>query len=1093
LKRNDHQLILDTGKVLFVLSLEIVLALLLICCPPIIYTKALLSFLSIFIIPTISLTLLFIKDSIDFVKLLFLSLVASPMLVGAITLLLSVTFPPLNRLSFVTIIILLTSTSLLFYIFRRRKVGIIYDEADLISLSVTFIACLLILHVIIGLPHYPTPDENYYITNARLLLNYGQAFPISSSFWKESLTMLFSSRIQWISIVASFIVSAGISPAYSNCVSLIFLLGICTSSLLLIPKRYKNHPLKVAIPMLMLLNPVLLMLSGFALNDLAVAFYNVASLIFFINSFKDISGKIELDFKNLLISILLQFVVVLIKFNLIFIIPYFLVLTINIFRFKLYRSKPGKAITIFIILPMLMYELILDIPRNLALYGLKTRALEFLSNFLPVSPVESLILMFVSVPYSPRTVFDYTALDYLWRFYTVFSPENLSIFVASVAIFLPFLMKRTSGDVKFKNMIVVTLLAMLIQYLFAVSTGNWGDIPRYYASVIPPLTVTCTILYLDWIGSKSHMMLLPLVGMLFLIWSNNVLTNQYGGVVISWGLSLNKTFNILMFQTAAYAILTLALFSSKKSEVILVFKSLRNKKKSLKLRADNIILIALLLPVVLSNIYFSSFAYANSPSFRDYGLGSIINDKDKGIVFSNNYAIGTYASNDLFHNGFVSSMPPNEEFDSLIRSMPNGTKLIIFTNTHVTGLSESFVGSYPRAMAGRELIVPSNATVRPTKGNVTGSIFHANFLNGNRNVKIDNIEVESKFNNISLIEYSNDIVPYFSGSKSFIEIPYSSTLNFTPPYTIETWVIYERVPEKDAIIVDLSTKLGGYLLFIRNDKVWFSNGFGNNAYTKKLSVNEDVWTHIVVSYNGTHSVFYVNGEREIVEGPEFKPLDEEVPIWIGRYHWAYGGEVYYKGVIGIINIYDLLLRSEEVTSNYYDLFKPPFLKMREKVSLPSGDAFIYELFSPRLLNTNSDRDIIVNDLSWSIANRESPIPDIVLSLNMSSQKHCNITVILSNDAISRIQRYEVCPGTNIIDLKFKSFIYKDYSLSPYGLIIARSSNILVIDDQCNIILKDVTSIFQFSPLQLVGYSLLGVAIALLILFLATSVKGVDSW
>ena len=1084
---------MGANKVLFILSLEIVLALLLICCPPIIYARALLSFLSVFIIPTISLTLLFIKDSIDFVKLLFLSLVISPVLVGAVTLLLSITSPPLNRLLFITIILFLTLTSLLFHIFRRKKVVIVCGEAELVSLSVIFIASLIILRIIIGLPHYPTPDENYYITGARLLLSYGQAFPASASFWKESLTMLFSSRILWISIVASFIASAGISPAYSNCVSLIFLSGICTASLLLIPKRYRNHPLAVAVPMLILLNPVLLMFSGFALNDLAVAFYNVASLIFFINSFKNISGKIELDLRNLVVAMLLQFSVFLIKFNIIFLMPYFLVLTINIFRFKLYKSKPCKAVTIFVILPVLMYELILDIPRNLALYGLKTRALEFLSGFLPVSPVESLILMFVSAPYSPRTVFDYTALDYLWHFYTVFSPENLSIFVASIGIFLPFLLKRTSGDIKFKNMMAITLLAMLIQFLQAISSGGWGDIPRYYGCIIAPLTVACMIIYLDWIGSKPYMMSLPLVGMLFLAWSNHVLTERYGGVVISWGVGLNETFNVLMLQTVSYAILAFVSFPLLKNKSVLVSKSLRNKTKFLNWKLDRLILTVLLLSAVVGNFYFSTFAYANSPSFRDYDLGTLTNDKDNGIVFSNSYAIGTYTSNDLFHNGFVSSMPPAEEFDSLIRSMPNGTKLIIFTSTRVTGLSESFVGSYPRAMAGRELMVPSNATVRPTEGNDAGSILHANFLNGNHNVKIDNIEVESKFDNISLIEYSNDIVPYFSGSKSFIETPYSSTLNFTPPYTIETWVIYERVSEKDAIIVDLSTKLGGYLLFIRNDKVWFSNGFGNNAYTTKLMVNQDVWTHIVVSYNGTHSVFYVDGEREIVEGPEFKPLDEEVPMWVGRYHWAFGGEVYYKGAIGIINIYDRLLSNEEVTSNYCDSFKLPYLKMRKKVSSPNGDAFVYELLSPRLLKANSDEDIVVNDLSWSIANPESPIPDLVLSLNVSSQKHCNIKVILSSDAFSRIQRCEVRPGTNIIDLKFESFIYKDHSLSPYGSIIARSSNILVIDDQCNIVLNDVTSIFQFSPQQLVGYGLLNVAITLLIFFLATSRKGVESW
>jgi len=1091
LKGKSYQLALNSNKVLLILSLEIGLASLLVCCSPIIYAKVFLSFLSVFIIPTIAVTLLFVRDSIDFVKLLFLSLVISPVLIGAITLLLSVAFPPLNRLLLIAIIILLTLASSLIYVFRREKVTIVCNEAELVSLFVILIASLLVLHIIIGLPHHPTPDENYYITDARLLLNYGQASPISTGFWKESLTILFSSRIQWISIIASFIASAGISPAYSNCVSLIFLLGISTSTLLLIPERYKDHPLTVAVPMLVLLNPVLLMLSGFALNDLAVAFYNVASLIFFINSFKDTLGKIELDFKNLLIAIALQLVVVLIKFNVIFIIPYFLVLTINTLRFKLYQSKTGKAVTIFVILPVLMYELILDIPRNLALYGLKTRALEFLSSFLPVSPVETLILMFVSVPYSPRTMFDYTAIDYLWRFYTVLSPENLSIFVASIAIFLPFLLKRTSGDVKFKNMIAITLLAMLVQYLFALSTGGWGDIPRYYACLIAPLTVASLILYLDWISNKPHMMLLPLIGMLLLVWSNYVLTEGHGGVVISWGLAnLNKTLNILMLQTVAYASLVLALFFLQRNKIVLVTKSLRNKMKFLRLRVDKLILAVLLLFAVLSNFYFSVFAYANSPSFSDHGLVTVTNEADQGIIFSNSYAIGTYASNNLFRNGFISSMPPAEEFDDLIRNMPNGTKLIFFTNPRVTGLSESFVSSYPRTLAGREFILPSDAAPCLTEIHNVDSILHANFMNRNCNVTIDNFEVEARFNNVSWIEYHNCSVPYFNCSESFIEIPYSSSLNFTPPYTIETWVVYEKTG-KDAPLVDFSMRSGGYLLLIRDGKVWFVNGFGNNAYTTKLTVNENVWTHIVVSFNGTHSTFYINTEKEVVTGPEFRPLNETPPMWIGRRLWA--PTMYYKGIIGVINIYNRSLNDEEALSNYMASFKMPYLKLCEKVSSSTGDAFVYEILSPTLLNTGSSKDIKANCVSWSVANFSSAIPDIVLSLNVSSQKHCNITIVLSNDAFSRILSSEIHPGNNTIALKFESkqFISGRGGLSPYGSIIARNSNILVMDDENNIILRGVTSIFQYSPLQLVGYALIGLTVTLLSLFLATHVEALD--
>jgi hypothetical protein len=100
-------------------------------------------------------------------------------------------------------------------------------------------------------------------------------------------------------------------------------------------------------------------------------------------------------------------------------------------------------------------------------------------------------------------------------------------------------------------------------------------------------------------------------------------------------------------------------------------------------------------------------------------------------------------------------------------------------------------------------------------------------------------------------------------------------------------------------------------------------------------------------------------------------------------------------------------------------------------------------------------------------------------------------VILSSDAFSMVQQREVLPGNNNIDLNFKSFIYKGNSLSSFGSIIARNSNILVIDDQGNVILNNVTSIFQFSFLQRIGYGLLCIAIALLLLYFAIYCKGLD--
>jgi|YelNatPaOPRAMG01_1025707.scaffolds.fasta_scaffold03649_3 hypothetical protein len=75
----------------------------------------------------------------------------------------------------------------------------------------------------------------------------------------------------------------------------------------------------------------------------------------------------------------------------------------------------------------------------------------------------------------------------------------------------------------------------------------------------------------------------------------------------------------------------------------------------------------------------------------------------------------------------------------------------------------------------------------------------------------------------------------------------------------------------------------------------------------------------------------------------------------------------------------------------------------------------------------------------------------------------------------RIKRYEIHLGTNSVGLRFKTFIYKDNSLSPMEHLF-----------------KSMRSIFHFSPLQYIGFALLGIIAIMLFLFFSVSVEDIES-
>ena len=136
---NLYELMLDQGKALTILCLEAVLASFLLLSPSV-YANVALSLVVVFIVPSISLTILFCRDRINIIEILFISMIVSSIFVSLITLLLSIIFPPLSQSLFIAVIVLLTALFLLVYVIRGKKVTITFIEGDLLSISIVFAA-----------------------------------------------------------------------------------------------------------------------------------------------------------------------------------------------------------------------------------------------------------------------------------------------------------------------------------------------------------------------------------------------------------------------------------------------------------------------------------------------------------------------------------------------------------------------------------------------------------------------------------------------------------------------------------------------------------------------------------------------------------------------------------------------------------------------------------------------------------------------------------------------------------------------------------------------------------------------------------------
>jgi len=220
---------------------------------------------------------------------------------------------------------------------------------------------------------------------------------------------------------------------------------IALASCLLVPSnlKYKRF-LQAASFFLIISNPLLVEFSGFILNDLAASFYILPSIMFFIKSIKTEENNVLIDLKGLTLCFLSTLVVILIKPNIFFLLPLYIISIGFILKNKLYRIRKYKVVILALIVPLLAYELIIDIPYVLVVWrkfgneSFRYAIWSFTKRFVVLgSPVESFLGWFISTPWKQTTVFSYDYFGYLNYLYSFLCPEALGLLFAGISLGLP--------------------------------------------------------------------------------------------------------------------------------------------------------------------------------------------------------------------------------------------------------------------------------------------------------------------------------------------------------------------------------------------------------------------------------------------------------------------------------------------------------------------------------------------------------------------------------------------------------------------------------------------------------------------------------
>lgn len=158
----------------------------------------------------------------------------------------------------------------------------------------------------------------------------------------------------------------------------------------------------------------------------------------------------------------------------------------------------------------------------------------------------------------------------------------------------------------------------------------------------------------------------------------------------------------------------------------------------------------------------------------------------------------------------------------------------------------------------------------------------------------------------------------FDGSNDHVNSGSSSSLSFTNPITISAWVYPTATKSQNSIVTkgDGDFTYNYYFLLQGQNKLRFNQTGGINVVSTNAIPGNNQWTHVVVTYDGSNAVFYINGQFDST-GSGAVGSTNPYPLYIGWDGYdGVPGQNNFIGYIDDVRIYNRALSTDEIKRLY---------------------------------------------------------------------------------------------------------------------------------------------------------------------------------
>ncbi len=940
-------------------------------------------------------------------------------------------------------VIAISLVSILTILGFARKIETNLDKNDLLRLVLVFAVYVVLVSFLNTAPRLFTPDETTYISSARMGILSDVVHPMGVLPSKNELTALLGGRYFWIYLLISFVGSASLPAYQAGLIGAGFLVMIALASSLFV----KNKWLSTFVFLAIAINPLLLAYSDLALNDLAISFYAVLAVLFFVRSFSRTDSSVSLNLGNLSLSLISIVVLMLIKPNLLVFGSMWLILVFVMFKYKIYKQdQKDKLLFVAILLPVLLYELAVDLPYIISVWVFPNRVIgDFFGRFLFTSPIEQFIGLFIAPYWNPAssTLFAHNLSGYIAHFWGILNPESSSLLVSAIILASPILVFSRELRKKLDWTILTSIVFLsFCLFYFEALNSSLSDASRFSLWMIP-LWIPLAAMTLQTIyDSASFTKFFPvLVTAVVLIWSDIWLSEEKGSYHLYGQPSMTSADALLVQFMGMVVLISLLFFREDFSKL---GAAVGTKLPTLmKMNLKKAVFCFLIILILLNSVHFASQFIGGSSFYESHNLvtmtnmlGSVANNGS--LVFANNYiSMRPYLTDERFEEGLLLPPPDTEaEFLDLLKVAPNNTVVLVNNDQAITWYE--YANNYIKNYADADVIAAEKPSmISLANFNLSEGILQMSFDNANSSFVPDLSASENNGLNLgaTVVEGYLGNALQFNGT-GYVAIPNSDTLNIQNTIAISCLASIDKAaPNKGYMLLSkgYGELNGSYDIFVWDSRIYFELG-GVNYLDFPIGEYLGEWHDFIFTYNGKVMTAFVDGIPVATQPATGMIRRSNYEVEIGR-----DGEresSYFFGKIDQLQIsakpLNATLLAETSQENYA-------IKTQELYGI-YGNSTYFRIIHRNPINTKAS--VVVSGAKIAIDNNLT----ITLDVSTASDMAVNSTMLVATDRFTEVYSVNLPQGFGHIKFEYPYITNSSVQSAggPYWLHLTQTRVILIV-------------------------------------------------